>query len=171
MFKSLLLASVVFTGMSALANEVKQAPIAANTAMDPKVEVQKFLDDFANTWNTHDVAKMAAFWAQDGDLINPFGKWGVDRKGVEEVFTFEQNGPLKGSTQKFVVEKIRSLSPDILFVDANSMMTVPKKDKMKDMHHHVSFVLAKKEGKFSIVAARPYMFQKPKKQDRENKQH
>jgi len=38
---------------------------------------------FAAAWNKHDAKAMAATWAKDGDLVNPFGRVAKGRAEVE----------------------------------------------------------------------------------------
>lgn len=152
MFKKLVLTSAMFASASVFAQ-------AHANVMDPKVEIQQSLSNFADVWNkTHDAKQMSEFWTTDGDLINPFGVWGNSRDGVMKVFEMEQTGPLKESAQKFEVEKVRSLSAELAFVDAKSFMTVREGKKKKDMFHHVALLMSKKDEKWLIVAARPYLF-------------
>ena len=149
MFKKLILVASLFTSFYIFA--------------DPKIEIQQTLDNFANVWNTHDAKKMSEFWAPDGDLINPWGKWADGREGVLKLFEGEQKGAFKNSTQKFVVEKVRLIGPITAFVDANSFMKLIEGKREKDMSHHLSLLMAKKEGKWWVLAARPYMYAPAKK--------
>lgn len=155
MFLKGMIVSLVLLGSTAFAGNKDQ--FAAN--QNYKAEIQARLDEFASVWNTHDAKKMSEFWAEDGDLINPWGKEGNGRNGVFEIFEHEQNGMLKKSTQQFTVSKVRNLATDLVFVDAESNMKVVKENgKEKNMAHHVSFVMTKKNGAWYVLAARPYMF-------------
>jgi ketosteroid isomerase-like protein len=46
-------------------------------------------------WNRHDAAALAALWHEDGDLINPAGRWAQGRAQVEKLFRDEQSTVMK----------------------------------------------------------------------------
>ena len=48
-------------------------------------EVRAVEDAFVAAWNKHDTKALAAGWAPDGDLINPFGRWAKGRAEVEKL--------------------------------------------------------------------------------------
>ena len=123
--------------------------------------VRKLLDNFITQWNKHDVKEMANFWTEDGDLINPWGRWGTNKAGVLKIFTEDlgEKGKLSKSTMKYKVDKIRFVGPDMAFVDTtNTISGVENSDNKTEtsMEHHVVWLLAKKNSDWHVVSARPY---------------
>jgi uncharacterized protein (TIGR02246 family) len=122
--------------------------------------IRTLFDGFTAAWGKHDINQMASFWADDGDLINPQGKWGEGQAGVVKVFTGEQNGPLKKSTITFSIDKIRSISSDMAFVDGGCKVvgSVDKKGKkMPPMDFRIVTLAQKKDDQWQFVSVRPYM--------------
>src|SRR5688572_16746766 len=75
------------------------------------------VDQFQAAWNKHDAKAMAAIWAEDGDLINPFGATAQDRAEVEKVFNHEHAHAFKGSTYTTSAVTVRSVAPDVAVAD------------------------------------------------------
>lgn len=124
-------------------------------------DIRANLDGFTAAWNAHDTAKMASFWASNGDLINPVGKWGTGTAGVEQIFKMEhnaKNGAMRKSTIKFDVDNVNWVTSDIAFVDTTCTITgmTPPKGKATTAVYHVVMLMSKKDGKLAITSARPY---------------
>lgn len=75
------------------------------------------VQEFAAAWNRHDPKALAAFWAPDGDLINPFGRVAKGRAEVEKLFTDEHSAFMKGTTFTLTGMTVRLLAPNIAFTD------------------------------------------------------
>ncbi len=126
--------------------------------------VRSLINGFVKAWNKHDPQAMAAFWADDGDLIDPWGKRGSNKGAVQSIFIGEQKGRLKDGTIETTIERIRFLTPDIALVDASGKITGLKDSKGKPLdpfNHHVFWVLKKNDGVWKAAAARPYQLLKP----------
>ncbi|HKI67962.1 MAG TPA: SgcJ/EcaC family oxidoreductase, partial [Verrucomicrobiae bacterium] len=74
-------------------------------------------DEWAAAWNKHDPKLMAAFWAADGDLINPFGLHARGTAELEKLFTEEHAGKMAGTTYAGTIESIRYLGESVAIVD------------------------------------------------------
>lgn len=134
--------------------------LSLSAANDDK-DVRGILDGFTAAWNKHDTAQMASFWADNGDLINPVGKWGMGKAGVEKVFSMEHDakkGAMRKSTIKFDVDNVNWVTPDVAFVDSNCTITgmIVPKGQHRGNTFHVIMLMSKKDGKVAITAARPY---------------
>jgi uncharacterized protein (TIGR02246 family) len=115
--------------------------------------------DFVAAWNKHDPTQMASSWAQDGDLINPFGRPAKGRSQIEQLFREEQTGPMKQTTHQMTVTSVRILPGDLAFADADCQISgmVGKDGKqMPPFTPRVFFVMGKKDGNWKILAARAY---------------
>jgi len=132
-----------------------------SAANDDK-DVRSVLEGFTAAWNAHDTAKMASFWADNGDLINPAGKWGTGNAGVEQIFKMEhnaKNGVMRKSTIKFDMDKVNWVTSDIAFADTTCNITgmmPPKGGRGSTNAFHVVMLMSKKDGKMLITSARPY---------------
>jgi uncharacterized protein (TIGR02246 family) len=117
---------------------------------------------FSAAWNKHDVKALAALWAKDGDLIDPWGVTSVGRENVEKFFAEQHNGAgkLAKSTYELKADSVRFITPDVALEDWQVVLTgLSDKDgkAMGPMMHHVVLVWKKEGGKWEIAAARPGM--------------
>lgn len=134
------------------------APAAAET------DIKAASDAFVAAWNKHDSKAMAAVWAPDGDLINPFGRWAAGRPEIEKLFADEHSTFMKDSTYSIADMKVRMLSPAIAFVDwegAATGMHNADGSAAPPFKHHVNAVFVRKEGKWWLAAARPVVYPPP----------
>ena len=117
--------------------------------------------DFAAAWNKHDPARMASLWAEDGDLINPFGRFASGRAQVEQLFREEHQGPMKNSTHQIGIDSIRLLGSELAIVEGDCKLTgirSPDGKEVSAIKPHISFVMGKIEGNWKILAARAYLY-------------
>jgi uncharacterized protein (TIGR02246 family) len=119
------------------------------------------VDQFQAAWNKHDSKAMAAIWAEDGDLINPFNRTAHGRGDVEKLFADEHTGPFKGSTYTTKAVTVRSLTPDVAMTDVTATISGvqgPDGSAARDVPHHVALVFVKKDGAWMIASARAFQF-------------
>jgi uncharacterized protein (TIGR02246 family) len=141
-----------------------------------QAEAEKQLKDraaeFQSTWNKHDAKALAAFWAEDGDLIDPAGVASKGRAAVEQYFTENFAGPMKDSTNEITVTGVHMAADDLAVVDwdaaLSGMHMGPPSDrpasnaagadeaKPAPFKHHVVLVMKRQGDEWMILAARPY---------------
>jgi uncharacterized protein (TIGR02246 family) len=144
----LLLGLLSFSSASALAAGDEEA-------------IQKRLDEFEAAWNKDDAKAMAALWAPDGDLINPFGRLAKGRAEVEKLFTDEHTSFMKNTTYNVKTSSVRLIGSDTAVLDFDSGITGMKGPDGSDLptfEHHVTMVLVKKDGTWWVVSARPVSY-------------
>ena len=127
-----------------------------------KAAIERLGSDFAAGWNAHDAKKMAAVWADDGSLINPFGQKAQGRAGIEKFFEAEQAGPMKGTTYKIESTSVRELDPSCAVADWDAVVTGmmdPSGKAQPPFPHHVTAVCVKKGGHWQAAAVRGFAFQ------------
>jgi uncharacterized protein (TIGR02246 family) len=150
----------VFVVVAALVLALPAVAAAADSGA--KAAVEKLSADFAAAWNVHDARKMAAVWAEDGDLINPFGQKAHGRAGIETFLEKEQSTVMKGTTYKIDSMSVRDLDANTAIADWESdvvgMMDATGK-AMPPFRHHVFSVCVKKGGHWHAAAVRAYAFQ------------
>lgn len=113
--------------------------------------------EFAAAWAAHDAQRMARFWAEDGDLMNPFGTFARGRREVEALFAEEQAGVMRNSTYDFRLDAARSIAPGIVVTDwTNTIrgMVAPDGTALPPFEHHVTTVFVKRDGRWLKAAAR-----------------
>lgn len=122
--------------------------------------IKKVFADFAAAWEKDDAKGMAAFWADDGDLINPAGRVGKGRAEVEKLLADEHSSLFKGTRITFTVSGIRFLGRDVAIYDAAYEVVGahgPDGKELPPQKGLLTSVLVKKSGQWRTVAARPMM--------------
>jgi len=135
---------------------------AQATEAPGKAAIERLSSEFAAGWNAHDAKKMAAVWAADGDLINPFGQKAHGRDGIEKFFEGEQSGPMKGTTYKIESTSVRELDPNCAVVDWDAVVTGMMDAGGKaqpPFPHHVFGVCVKRGGRWQAAAIRGFGFE------------
>lgn len=120
-------------------------------------------EEFKAAWSLHDAKALAALWAEDGDLINPFGRVAKGRAEVEKLFHDEQTTAMKASTFNILSESSREIAPDVAVADWDSEVTGIQGPggAMPPFKNHVSVVWVKKGGQWWIASARAAAFAPP----------
>jgi uncharacterized protein (TIGR02246 family) len=129
-------------------------------AQDDEAAIRRLSSDFFAAWTRHDVKAMAAVFADDADLINPFGRVAKGRAEIEKLFTEEHAGPFKGTSYEATVS-LRMVAPGVALGDWESTVTGmhdASSQALPPFKHHVAAVYVKKGGRWLTVAARPYAF-------------
>jgi uncharacterized protein (TIGR02246 family) len=128
-------------------------------AADPGDAIKRINENFVTAWNAHDTKKMAATWADDGSLINPFGVKCGNRGEVEKLFATEHAGAMKASTYKLDGFSLRKLDDDVMVGDWDGTITGmvdPGGNPLPPFLHHVTTVYQKRGGKWTLVVARAF---------------
>jgi len=129
-----------------------------------KAAIERVSANFVAAWNAHDAAKMAATFAEDGDLINPFGQGAKGRAAIEKFFEKEQTTAMKGTTYKLESNSIRELDATCAIADWAAVvtgMTDPSGKALPPFDHHVVVAFVKKGGQWQAAAVRAYAFEMP----------
>lgn len=138
--------------------------VAAPEKGGSEAQVRARSQEFAAAWNRHDVKAMAAVWASDGDLINPFGRVAKGRAEVEKLFADEHSTVMKDSTFTITNMTVRLIKPDVAIADWDveiAGMHAADGSAIPTQKMHVSDVMVKKAGQWSTVSARPMAYLPP----------
>jgi len=132
---------------------------SANPA-DDLAAIKQNTTDFKAAWNKHDAKAIAALWAADGDLIDPWGRTSVGRESVAKFFAGEHTGTggLAKCTFDIKKDSPRLITPDVCVEDWEVVLTglASKDGKPMDPQFHRVVIVSKKEGgKWLFAAARP----------------
>ena len=150
---------------AALAVVLAAIPASARAAGGgTKAAIESLNQEFVTAWNAHDTKKMAAVWAEDVDLIDPFGQKAIGRAAVEKLFQAVHSGEMKASTYKIESASIRELNPSTAVGDWEIVITGmmdPDGKPLPAVRHHAVAVYVKVAGHWWIGAGRPYVFSVP----------
>ena len=144
----------------ALAVVVPASSVAAPVTDD----VNAVLKSLGDAFNKGDAKAASALFAENGDVISPFGVPGKGREAAEKIMAADMAGPMKGTTNTFTATDTRQIAPNVYLVDVtheSDGMTGPDGKKMTGKLHLVLVMARGKDKKLMIEAARPYMFMPP----------
>jgi uncharacterized protein (TIGR02246 family) len=91
-----------------------------------RATIVKSVQNYMDSWNTHDVHAVAMTYAVDCDFVNNFGDVTHGRDGMEKTFGPFMTGPYSATHQTGTVRSIRFLKPDVAAVDVDWEMTGAK---------------------------------------------
>lgn len=122
-------------------------------------EIKTVIDTYYDAWNNHDAKKMAATYSSDGDLRTLWNEYGNNSEEIEKLFVSEQSKVMKNAHIEKTIKTIRMIKPNIAFVDVESTIKGMQSNAEKQypqLHHHVVYVLVKRDGKWQILIGRPF---------------
>jgi uncharacterized protein (TIGR02246 family) len=88
--------------------------------------VKQVITDFYESFSRHDAHGTAMTFAEDGDFTNMSGVHVHGRKAIEERFASLYAGNLKAARRTDTVRSIRYITPQVAFVDADTVITGTK---------------------------------------------
>ncbi|MEA2701045.1 MAG: hypothetical protein QOI66_5316 [Myxococcales bacterium] len=153
-FSKMALAALALIGIAG------QAMAASADEDAVKARVAAFIDQF----NKGDAKAMAAFWVEDGSIVNPAGVTGKGRAEIEKVIATDIASILHGSKMEMKVTTFRAVGKDAAWVELEHTVTGatgPDGKAMPTMTFHVPALMAKKGKTWMIVEARPYAYLPP----------
>jgi uncharacterized protein (TIGR02246 family) len=121
--------------------------------------VAAFHDKLAAAWSANDGAAFAAFFAEDGSLINPFGERADGREALTAMYSEYFGGMLKGTTTSISLTHLRPIEPGHALADAEQRIYAPNRDIVLALH--VVNLLQKDGDDWRLVDSRPYAFLPP----------
>jgi uncharacterized protein (TIGR02246 family) len=129
-------------------------------AMDSAREetaIQKQFETFVAAWNRHDPRAMSETFAEDADLINPFGRAARGRSQIETLFKDEHSGSLKDTRFSLKPEGVRFVAPNTAVTDHSFEVTGARDRAGNDVtiRGHLTNVLKKDGDTWRVVASRP----------------
>ncbi len=163
---ALMISGMVITPL--LAQQGASAPSAASQTplvkhskgkpMNDEEGIKKLFDGFSQAWASGDAHSLASNWVKDGSLINPFGQEAWNREDIENILAADTQ-KMKGSTPSFSDYKFRFIL-NFALVDCTATFSGLKKadgSDAADQTFHVYSALALRDGRWYILALRPYV--------------
>ena len=131
-------------------------------AVDVDAGIQKTIDGFSAAWAKHDVKEMASAWADDGDLVNPFGRVATGHAELEKLFSEEHATAFKASTIEMKPTSARTLAEGLVLMDGdcNIKNATLKDGSTDDLSYHITWIFKKTGNAWKLLAVRPYAFLK-----------
>ena len=125
----------------------------------PDSSIVAFHDKLAAAWSANDGPAFAAFFAEDGSLINPFGERADGREALTAMYSEYFGGMLKGTTTSISLTHVRPVGPDHAFADAEQTIYAPNGDVLLALH--VVNLLRRDGDDWRLADSRPYAFPAP----------
>jgi uncharacterized protein (TIGR02246 family) len=122
----------------------------------PDSSVVAFHEKVAAAWSANDGTAFAAFFTDDGSLINPFGERADGRAALTAMYSEYFGGMLKGTTTSISVSHLRAVGSDHAFADAEQTIYAANGDVLLALH---GVNLLRRDGDdWRLVDSRPYAF-------------
>jgi uncharacterized protein (TIGR02246 family) len=116
----------VFLLMISSAMLATAAPQAVATQDKDRAAIEAAIQNYMDSWNTHNVHAVAMIYAEDCDFVNNFGDVTHGRAGMEAAFGPFMTGVYSETHQTGKVRSVRFLKPDVAAVDVDWEMTGAK---------------------------------------------
>lgn len=121
----------------------------------PHDSVSAFYDKLAAAWSANDGTAFAAFFTEDGSLINPFGERADGRQALTAMYSEYFGGMLKGTTTSISLTRTRPAGPDHVLADAEQTIYTSDGDVL--MALHVVSLLRRDGNDWRLADSRPYI--------------
>jgi len=129
-----------------------------------KAAIDKRMQEFVAAWNKHDAKAMAAVWADQCELLNPFGMKASGRAEIEKLFETEQGGVMKATTYTINSESLMKIAGGAVVMDLDSVvngMTDPAGQALPPFTHHVTLIYVHERGQWRATAVRAFQLLPP----------
>jgi len=114
--------------------------------------LHELAEKLGTAWNNSDSVAWAALFAEDADFIHILGGHFQGRTEIERGHRMIFDGIYKGSRNKFAVEKIRAVRPDVAIVFLRANLKWYLNGAEQDIQARPTLVAHKKEdGHWEIV--------------------
>ncbi len=106
---------------------------------------------FVAAWNDGDSAGISALFVEDADFITVLGAHDRGRDAIEAGHKSLFVTLYRGSRNRYTVERLRALGPDVAIVFCRADLTFFKGGESGEVHARPTMVLAKEDGEWRIV--------------------
>lgn len=114
--------------------------------------------EFANAWNAHDPAAMAALWNDDGTVVDLWGRFVAGRNAIAEFLTSEHEGSMRESAYRVMDVRVQSLSGTTAIVECDAIIddVLAPNGKPYELRHQLHGVLvANGDGRWRFATIHP----------------
>ncbi len=117
-----------------------------------KLDVEAVFVAICRAWNAADPDGVAAAFAADGRLVDPFGHEWDGLEAVRTAYEVNFKGVLAGTTTEVVIDSVRELAPGIAIADGWQTFSGPLP------RMHLTAVVRAEGDQARLVECRPYVF-------------
>lgn len=103
-----------------------------------------------DAWNAADGEAFTASFSDDADFVNVFGMHVRGREEIRRGHEFILKGPYAGSTNRYVLESVRLLRPDVALAHVNATLQIPAGPMAGEHQARYSMVLTHADGRWRI---------------------
>jgi len=121
--------------------------------------VTAFFEAMAAAWRANDGEAFAAFFTEDGSLINPFGERADGRAALTAMYSGYFGGMLQGTTTSIILNQLRPIETNHAFADADQTVFAANGEVLLALH--VVSLLRRDGEDWRLVDSRPYAFATP----------
>jgi uncharacterized protein (TIGR02246 family) len=115
--------------------------------------LREIVEKLETAWNSYDSVAWAALFAEDADFIHILGGHFHGRAAIEQGHRTIFDTIYKGSRNKFIVEKVRSVRPDVAIVFIRAHLLWYLNGAEQEIDARPTLVVQKKENsQWEIVA-------------------
>ncbi len=146
--------AMIWMAAVALAVGLSARPSSAADPIDNAKEeaaIQKTAEEFAEAFNKGDAKALAAFFTEDGDMIDQEGHQVKGRKAIEELYA-KLFAETKGAKLHITITSLRVARPDLALEDGLTEVTSPDGGPPSAARYTVVHV--KQEGKWLLESVR-----------------
>ncbi|HEY0143234.1 MAG TPA: SgcJ/EcaC family oxidoreductase [Thermoanaerobaculia bacterium] len=121
-------------------------------------QIQATFAEFAEAWNAHDPAAMAACWTANGNAIHLWGRFVAGRDGVAELLDGEHEGPMRESRYRVAALRVRPLSDTTAVVECDAVIEGVRapNGRVYELPHRVDAVcVAEEDGRWRFATLHP----------------
>jgi len=119
-------------------------------------EIKTMLDRFAAAWKENDGGTSAAFFTEDGSLINPFGQRADGRAAIAAMYSEYFGSLLQGTSTRMNMLEVRPVEDDHALVDVEQTVYAP--DGSVVLAVHLAALMRRDSDSWRFADARPYTF-------------
>jgi uncharacterized protein (TIGR02246 family) len=120
----------------------------------PTLDVEALAQRHDDAWNHHDPGEMTALFADDATVVTPSGRRVEGRAELRALFSAPSPTNQTSSTTRFV--GIQHLSSELVLLDGVQTLRGPGTEAV-GAEARILAVAARRDGRWQIVAARPYV--------------
>ena len=122
-----------------------------HTLTPTRLDVEALFGAMCQAWNAGDAPAIAATFAPDGRLVDPFGDEWDGRDAVEAAYQEYFKGLLAGTTTEIDIASVRELAPGLAVVDGWQTISGPLP------RMHLTAIVRAEGDSAQVVECRPYV--------------
>lgn len=115
---------------------------------DHEQQVRECFERFASAWDDHDIAAMVACWAEDGNAIDPWGRFAAGHEGIARLLSSEHASSMRDSRYRIDALRVRSLSEHSAIVECDAVIqhVLAPNGSTYDLPHRIDAVVVHQNG-------------------------